>query len=109
MRQEHTAIHQPVSLDVVGLHVLLVPYPLAWHDQIEMSDRGHQRTPMDQAAKRRIMSAEYKENDGRATAWSKRAQETADRNEWAQSAADRNDGHTRGSRQSICECTTQVG
>ena len=75
-----------------------------------MSDRGHKRTPMDQAAKRRIMSAEYKKNDGRATAWSRRAQRIADKNEWsrrAQSTADIHeyDGRTRGSRQLICKCT----
>ena len=36
---------------------------------------------MDQAAKERIMSSEYKKNDGMATDWSKRAQSAADRNE----------------------------
>ena len=54
------------------------------------------------------MSAEYKKNDGRATDWSKRAQSAADRNEWSSRAADIHeyqDDRTRGSRQSICECT----
>ena len=36
---------------------------------------------MDQAAKARIMSSEYKKNDGKATEWSMRAQSAADRNE----------------------------
>ena len=63
-----------------------------------MSGRGHKRTPMDQAAKSRIMSNEYRNNDGQATDWSKRAQRAADRNEYQ-------DSRTRGSRQSICECT----
>ena len=35
---------------------------------------------MDQKAKSRIMSREYKGNDGRSTAWSERAQSAADRN-----------------------------
>ena len=40
---------------------------------------------MDQAAKARIMSTEYKRNDGMATDWSRRAQSAADKNEyWAQ-------------------------
>ena len=37
---------------------------------------------MDQEAKARIMSREYKSNDGMATDWSKRAQRAADRNEY---------------------------
>ena len=37
---------------------------------------------MDQEAKARIMSSEYKSNDGKATDWSKRAQSAADRNEY---------------------------
>ena len=50
-----------------------------------MSDRSDKRTPMDQEAKARIMSTEYKRNDGMATDWSRRAQSAADRNEyWAQ-------------------------
>ena len=43
----------------------------------KMSDR---RTKMDQPAKARIMSREYKENDGHATDWSSRAQRAADKN-----------------------------
>ena len=43
-----------------------------------MSDK---KTPMDQAAKAKIMSNEYKSNDGKATDWSKRAQRAADRNQ----------------------------
>lgn len=35
---------------------------------------------MDQAAKARIMSNEYKKNDGKATDWSERAQKAADKN-----------------------------
>ena len=38
-------------------------------------------TFMDQEAKSRIMSSEYKRNDGKATDWSMRAQSAADRNE----------------------------
>ena len=45
-------------------------------------DRSGKRTPMDQAAKSRIMSHEYKSNEGKATDWSKRAQRAADRNEY---------------------------
>ena len=46
-----------------------------------MSDKGgNKSTPMDEAAKERIMSAEYKKNDGQATDWSKRAQSAADKN-----------------------------
>ena len=36
---------------------------------------------MDREAAARIMSSEYKKNDGMATDWSKRAQSAADRNE----------------------------
>ena len=43
-----------------------------------MSDR--KVTPMDQEAKERIMSSEYKKNDGQATEWSRRAQSGADKN-----------------------------
>ena len=43
-----------------------------------MSDK--KVTPMDQAAKSRIMSSAYKKNDGRATDWSRRAQKAADKN-----------------------------
>ena len=60
-----------------------------------MSDRGRKSTPMDQAAKSRVMSAEYKKNDGRATDWSRRTQSAADRNDSssrAQSEADGSDG-----------------
>ena len=46
-----------------------------------MSDKNDKKTPMDQAAKERIMSSEYKKNDGKATDWSKKAQSAADRNE----------------------------
>ena len=46
-----------------------------------MSDKDDKKTPMDQAAKERIMSSEYKKNDGKATDWSKKAQSAADRNE----------------------------
>ena len=58
------------------------------------------RTPMDQAAKRRIMSSEYKKNDGKATPWSKRAQRDADKNErsltgMTQSATNRNEYQAR--------------
>ena len=42
-----------------------------------MSDK---KGKMDQAAKARIMSSEYKKNGGKATKWSKRAQERADKN-----------------------------
>ena len=42
-----------------------------------MSER---QTKMDQAAKSRIMSSEYKSNQGMATNWSRRAQSAADRN-----------------------------
>ena len=42
-----------------------------------MSDK---KGKMDQAAKARIMSSEYKKNDGKATDWSKRAQKPADKN-----------------------------
>ena len=35
---------------------------------------------MDQTAKSRIMSNEYRNNDGMATDWSKRAQSAADKN-----------------------------
>ena len=45
--------------------------------QQKMSDK---KTPMDQAAKAKIMSNEYKSNDGKATDWSKRAQSAADKN-----------------------------
>ena len=45
-----------------------------------MSDKDKTKTPMDQAAKARIMSHEYKGNDGKSTAWSKRAQIAADKN-----------------------------
>ncbi|CAI8005496.1 hypothetical protein GBAR_LOCUS4283 [Geodia barretti] len=45
-----------------------------------MSEGGKKATPMDQAAKSRIMSSEYKGNDGRSTGWSSRAQSAADRN-----------------------------
>ena len=38
---------------------------------------------MDREAAARIMSSEYKKNDGKATDWSKRAQSAADRNEAA--------------------------
>ena len=41
-----------------------------------MSGRGK----VDQAAKSRIMSSEYKNTGGTATGWSKRAQSAADRN-----------------------------
>ena len=37
---------------------------------------------MDQEAKSRIMSHEYKSNEGKSTAWSERAQRAADRNEY---------------------------
>ena len=47
-----------------------------------MSEKGgKKKTPMDQAAKERIMSEEYKKNDGKATDWSKRAQRAADKND----------------------------
>ena len=46
-------------------------------DEVDkMSGRGK----MDQAAKSRIMSSEYKKTGGTATDWSKRAQSAADRN-----------------------------
>ena len=48
----------------------------------KMSDRSEKVTLMDQAAKSRIMSSEYKKTDGKATDWSKRAQSAADRNEY---------------------------
>ena len=49
--------------------------------QQRMSDRGDKKvTPMDQDAKARIMSSEYKGNSGRATDWSSRAQSAADKN-----------------------------
>ena len=34
---------------------------------------------MDEAAKERIMSSEYKKNDGQATDWSKKARSAADK------------------------------
>ena len=49
-----------------------------------MSDRGGKKTLMDQEAKSRIMSNEYRKNDGRSTAWSERAQLAADKNEYWQ-------------------------
>ena len=36
---------------------------------------------MDKEAAARIMSAEYKKNDGKATDWSRKAQSAADKNE----------------------------
>ena len=45
-----------------------------------MSDK-EKKTPMDEAAKGRIMSSESKKNDGQATEWSKKAQSAADKNE----------------------------
>ena len=45
-----------------------------------MSDK-EKRTPMDEEAKERIMSREYKKNDGKSTDWSERAQRAADKNE----------------------------
>ena len=47
---------------------------------------------MDQKAKSRIMSSEYKGNDGRATDWSKRAQSAADRNQHSQGGHSSGDG-----------------
>ena len=40
-------------------------------------------TPMDQEAAARIVSSEYRKNNGKATEWSMRAQSAADRNESA--------------------------
>ena len=45
-----------------------------------MSGNGKKKTPMDPAAKSRIMSSEYKKNSGKSTDWSSRAQRAADKN-----------------------------
>ena len=45
-----------------------------------MSDKDPPKNPMTPAAAARIMSSEYKKNDGKATDWSKRAQSAGDKN-----------------------------
>ena len=52
------------------------PFPYT-QSLLTMSDK---KGKMDQAAKARIMSNEYKKNDGKATDWSERAQKAADKN-----------------------------
>jgi hypothetical protein len=45
----------------------------------------------------RIMSSEYKKNDGKATDWSKRAQSAADRNEyWGQQSGSQQESESGG-------------
>ena len=58
-----------------GIGIYTIEKPL-----LRMSDNGKKKTPMDPAAKSRIMSSEYKKNSGKSTDWSSRAQRAADKN-----------------------------
>ena len=46
-----------------------------------MSEKPKEITPMDEEAKRRIMSADGKKNDGEVSEWVSRVQSAADKNE----------------------------